>query len=56
MEMAKRLHERSKAERNPEAAKKQAAMASVFRQLSEMALSRCVKGSGIAYPRTTSGN
>jgi hypothetical protein len=56
MEMAKRLHERSKAERNPEAAKKQAAMASVFRQLAERALSRCVKGSGIAYPRTTSGN
>jgi len=37
MEMSKRLHERSKAERNPEAAKKQAAMANVFRQLAERA-------------------
>jgi hypothetical protein len=33
MEMSKRLRERSKAERNPEAAKKQAAMANVFLQL-----------------------
>jgi hypothetical protein len=37
MEMSKRLHERSKAERNPVAAKKQAAMAKVFRQLAERA-------------------
>jgi hypothetical protein len=36
-EMAKRLYERSKTERNPEAAKKQAAMAKVFRQLAERA-------------------
>jgi hypothetical protein len=37
MEMSKRLHERSKAERNPKAAKKRAATANVFRQLAERA-------------------
>jgi hypothetical protein len=35
MEMSKRLHERSIAERNPEATKKKTAMVKVFRQPAE---------------------
>jgi hypothetical protein len=37
IEMSKRLHKRSKAERNPESAKKPAAMANVFRLLATRA-------------------
>jgi hypothetical protein len=44
-----RLHERSKAERNPEAAKKQAAMAKVFRRLAERAAKQAAE-SGRADP------
>jgi hypothetical protein len=46
-EMSKRLHERSKAERNPEAAKKQAAMANVFRQLAEKAAKQGAKSADV---------
>ena len=46
-EMSKRLHERSKAERNPEAAEKQAAMANVFRQLAKRAAKQRAKSANV---------